>query len=297
MMNGFIINPAMAGYDGLTSFNLTTRKQWLGLDNSPQTFTLCAQTRILMRKYAIKHVPNKSNQFVSARRGRVGLGMILFNDKNGNFIKSGVGMTYAYHIYFGDAQLSFGLTGSINQYKISPDNLIFRNTNDEPRIAQGLYLPVYVPDAATGIYYMNRDLYAGFSVSQLFQSNIQFGTQALTAYRLKRQYNLMASYRITQRGDFFYEPSLLIKSTEQFFTQADFSFKMYYREKYWVGMSYRTTNTLIVFIGVQKSKYLFGYAYDYSFNSLQTYTYGSHEFTIAAKFGDTARRYSWQNRY
>ena len=31
MMNGFLLNPAVAGSEGYTAINLTAREQWLGL--------------------------------------------------------------------------------------------------------------------------------------------------------------------------------------------------------------------------------------------------------------------------
>jgi len=45
MFNKFLINPAVAGSDGYTSFNLTAREQWIGIDNSPKTHSLSYQTR------------------------------------------------------------------------------------------------------------------------------------------------------------------------------------------------------------------------------------------------------------
>ena len=33
MMNKFLINPAVAGSEGYTSFNLTAREQWIGLQH------------------------------------------------------------------------------------------------------------------------------------------------------------------------------------------------------------------------------------------------------------------------
>ena len=37
IMNGFLVNPSLAGRDGLTTVNLTVRKQWVGLANAPST--------------------------------------------------------------------------------------------------------------------------------------------------------------------------------------------------------------------------------------------------------------------
>jgi hypothetical protein len=41
----------------------------------------------------------------------------------------------------------------------------------------------------------------------------------------------------------------------------------------------------------------FGYAYDYTLQEIQSITYGTHEITIALKFGDNSRRYRWLDRY
>ncbi len=46
MMNKFLINPAVAGSEGYTAFNLTSRKQWLGIKDAPLTFAASGQTRL-----------------------------------------------------------------------------------------------------------------------------------------------------------------------------------------------------------------------------------------------------------
>ena len=43
MMNKFLINPAVAGSEGYTAFNLTSRKQWLGIKDAPLTFQIGKQ--------------------------------------------------------------------------------------------------------------------------------------------------------------------------------------------------------------------------------------------------------------
>ncbi|MCK4750811.1 MAG: type IX secretion system membrane protein PorP/SprF, partial [Bacteroidales bacterium] len=37
LMNGYLLNPAITGHDGYTSFNLTARQQWLGFKDAPAT--------------------------------------------------------------------------------------------------------------------------------------------------------------------------------------------------------------------------------------------------------------------
>jgi len=41
----------------------------------------------------------------------------------------------------------------------------------------------------------------------------------------------------------------------------------------------------------------FGYAFDFTLQKIQRITYGTHEITLAMKFGDNTRRYRWLDRY
>jgi type IX secretion system PorP/SprF family membrane protein len=295
MMNGFMLNSAMAGYDGFTSVNLTARQQWLGIENAPQTFSLSLQTRILKRSWQIKSKPLRNNKFIPARTGRVGLGIVIFSDRNGAFTQTGATMSYAYHIPFPNSQLSFGLSGSLSQFKIDITSSDFRG-NWDPK-SSILAQPFYVPDANAGVFYTHKDFYAGLSIAQLLQSAVKIGNPGLDAFHASRSYIILAGYKFAQHGDLSYEPSVLIKTTEQLFPQVDLSLKAIYYENYWVGFSYRTTNTLIFLVGIKKNRIYIGYAFDYSFNAFQSYTLGSHELNIALKFGDSAKRYKWLNRY
>jgi type IX secretion system PorP/SprF family membrane protein len=296
MINGFMINSAMAGYDGFTSFNLTSRQQWLGINDAPSTISMSFQTRILKRSYIIKREPIKQeNKFIPARTGRVGLGINLYSDRNGSFSNTGITFSYAYHIPLQNAQLSLGLSGSISQIKVNINNSDFRESGD--KTLSNDRVPFYIPDANVGIFYSNRKFYAGFSVAELFQSPLKLGSNAFDAYQLKRHYFILAGYRLNNQVNVVYEPTILIKTTEQFFPQIDFSIKAYFYENYWMGVSYRTANTMIFFLGVKKNRFYASYAFDYSFNAIQTFTFGTHEINLAFKFGDSAKRYRWLNRF
>lgn len=294
MMNGFIINSAIAGYDGFTSFDFTSRQQWLGFQNAPRTFSISAQTRLLKRSFMIKTRPKKSNRFIPARKGRVGLGIHVFTDRNGYFTQTGATMAYSYHIPFPNSQLSFGVSATYFQLSADATGFIFRDKEDP--IIKALSNPVHAPDANTGIYYMNRDFYIGFSAANLLESNLKFNSD-LEDYQLKRHYYLMAGYQFYERANIIYEPSILLKTTEQLMPQVDLTMKLLYYDKYWFGLSYRTASTAIVFMGFKKNYLYIGYAFDYSFNTFQKYSWGSHELNLALKFGDSAKRYRWVNRF
>jgi hypothetical protein len=48
LYNKFLINPAVAGSDGYTSFNLTAREQWIGFSGAPRTVSFSMQTKEIM---------------------------------------------------------------------------------------------------------------------------------------------------------------------------------------------------------------------------------------------------------
>ena len=41
----------------------------------------------------------------------------------------------------------------------------------------------------------------------------------------------------------------------------------------------------------------FAYAFDMALTDIRKHSFGSHELTLAVKFGESARRYKWINAY
>jgi hypothetical protein len=95
------------------------------------------------------------------------------------------------------------------------------------------------------------------------------------------------------------EPSVMLRSSDMLFQalQADITTRIYYKEDYWLGLSYRTSNSVIVLAGLKVDRFYFGYAFDFTLSDIRTQTYGSHELTVLARFGDNPRRYRWINKY
>ena len=240
MNNGFLLNPAMAGHDGYTSFNITSRKQWVGFENSPLTYSVSGQTRLLKKSYKIINRPVKSNKYKPSSKGRVGIGGFVFNDINGLVARTGVQMSYAYHIYIRQSQLSFGLAAQVFQYKI--DHTRLETFDIDPTINTELKIATFIPDANAGIYWTSPKFFLGFSANQLLQSPLKLGSDVLSDFQLLRHYYLMGGYRfIGDQSGFDLEPSFLMKTTEQLLPQVDLSLKLYYKTEYWIGTSYRTS--------------------------------------------------------
>jgi len=295
-MNGFILNPSMAGYDGFTSINTTARQQWLGIEDAPQTFSASWQTRVLARSYRIvDHPVREKNMLVPSTKGRVGLGAYVINDANANMARTGLQFAYAYHIFMDNHQLSFGLAGKVFQYRIASENLSF-GSDEDPLVDAGIRFVGYIPDIDFGMYWTNTNYFIGASVNNLIQTRINSKVNVLDI-RVLRHYWVMGGYRFSVGEDLAIEPNMMIKTTEQLIPQFDIGAKVFYKHDFWAGLAFRTDGSLITLIGMRNRGLFVGYAFDLSFTSIQRFNYGTHELSISYKFGDDARRYRWLRRY
>ena len=295
MLNGFLINPAVAGSEGYTAVNLTAREQWIGFQDAPGTYALSIQTRILRNSFIAKSSSIKKKQTYSSRSGKVGVGGYIFSDRNGAIERTGLKASYAYHLFFGNSQLSLGLSLTAFQLRLNADKINLDDPNDNMWInANG---SAFIPDADLGIYFDTPNYYVGFSADQLLESVIKLGGTGYDQYRLERNYYIIGGYDIGLSELLVLTPSTLIKMSEAGAFQTDISAKIYYDQTYWGGLTYRTGNALIIMVGISLDKLVFGYAFDISMSSIMKQSFGTHEFVIAVKLGDNARRYRWLNRY
>jgi len=295
VMNKYLINPAVAGSGGYTQINLTAREQWIGIKDSPKTHALSIHSRILRNSFISKTFAIRRNQKSSLRDGRVGLGAYIFNDRSGLISRTGFQFTYAYHINIQEGQLSFGLSGNIYQFKLDQQEMRSYEPDDATlNYARGTTL---IPDADFGVYFANQSMYVGFSTAYLFQSAFKFGNQGYKNFRLKRHHYLVGGYNHELNSNIRIEPNLMMKLSESPRFQMDLGTNIYFYENYWGGLAYRTGGALIIMGGVKVDKFYFGYAFDYTFINLMRHSFGSHEFMLAMKLGENARRYRWLKSY
>lgn len=310
MMNGFLVNPAVAGHEGYTAVNLTARDQWMGIKDAPATYAVSAQSRLLKNSFISRQSSMAKRKRVMQRSGRVGYGVYAFTDMAGAFTRTGIQGTYSYHIPLNSAQLSFGFSVTGFQFGISDSKM--RLLEDQDELLMKTDRTALVPDANFGVYFTNNHIYAGISAMQLFQSPLLFSNDLNgPGFKMLRHYYLTAGYRFEAAEGLLLEPSFLFKTTEKFIAQVDANVKAYLGENYWLGVSYRTggsyglveeslsgNGSAAVFMGgIKIDKIHIGYAFDYNFSAIGARSLGSHEITAAIKFGDNVKRYRWLNRY
>jgi type IX secretion system PorP/SprF family membrane protein len=301
VMNGFLLNPSYAGSDGYSTFSFTAREQWVGLENAPSTFAAAFQTRILSDSYISKSTSVRRKMTRPTKGGRIGMGGYLFADRNGIMKRTGAQFSYAYHISLNNyRQLSFGLAATAYQYFVDKNGAFLPKEEYPDEWLDSYDAVVYIPDANFGVSYTTRNYYVGYSMNNLFRGLLMIGNKGNNSRSELGYYYLTGGYKFTlPDNDWMIEPSAMMKSSDMLFKsfQMDISTRVYYKEDYWMGLSYRTNDAIILLAGMKFDRYYLGYACDFTLSDIRKQSFGTHELTIVAKFGDSARRYRWINRY
>jgi type IX secretion system PorP/SprF family membrane protein len=300
MQNKYIINPAIAGSDGYTSVNITTRQQWTGLKGAPKMNSASFQTRFIKQKYSIKTRRSGNRVLRKKTDGKVGLGGYVYNYRSGLVQRTGFQASYVYHTWVqrkNQLSMSLGLSGY--HFRINEEEIDFE-IQEDPVLATELMRGIFVPDIVFGAYWLNERYALGFSADQLLGGELKLGSSGYDNYQMKRHFYLMGSYSFFFGKEIELRPSFLYKMSEELRPQLDFGLTYIFdnfKNAYWAGIAYRTENIIVCTIGVRADQLYFGYGFDYGLNQLQKLTYGTHEFSVAFQLGAPQKRFRWMNRY
>lgn len=297
IMNGFLINPSFAGRDGYTTVNLTVREQWVGMAGAPRTFAASFQTRILKNSYISKSTSVRKNIIKPTKGGKVGLGGYIFNDNNGIMKRTGIQLDYAYHIAMGQSggypnDLALGLAMTAYQFAINTDGLIY--DHNDP-LMNSYDRSVFIPDFNFGASYTTSRYYAGFAMTNLLRGSIIFADTSSNNRSELGNYFLTGGVKFPINPEWVLEPSAFIKASDMLFksVQLDLTTRVFYKDDYWAGLSWRTNDAIILMMGLKYDRFYFAYAFDFTLTDIRKQSFGTHEITLAVKFGESARRYKW----
>lgn len=301
IMNGYLINPSFAGLDGYSTVTLTAREQWIGLPQNPATYAASFQTRILKNSYISKSTAVKKRIIKPSKGSRVGAGGYVFNDNNGIMRRTGLQAIYAYHINLGNSEdyqrnLSFGLAMTAYQFAVNTDNLIY--DMDDP-LLNTYDRSVFIPDFNFGTSYSTSRYYIGFAMTSLLRGSLIFGDVENSKRHEIGHFYLTGGVKFPVSANWTIEPSAYIKSSDMVLKsiQMDLTGRVYYKNDYWAGLSWRTNDALILLLGLKYDRFYFAYAFDFTLTDIRRQSNGTHELTVAVKFGENARRYKWINAF
>jgi type IX secretion system PorP/SprF family membrane protein len=282
VFNGLFINPAYAGYKQDIYLQSFYRSQWTGLDGAPKSFSVSADAAL--------------------NDNRVGLGILVAQDKIGAQSTLAAYANYAYKLQIGDnenSRLSFGIGGGFVQAGIDGSQL-HAVRNDDTYVPSG-YQSTLLPDARLGVLYTNDDLFVGLSADNLLAQHLK-RDQSLLVPIPKPHYYFTAGALFELNDATKFKPSVLLKDDAAGPTSLDINAFFLLGERVWIGSTYRTAVPLYakphLQSNLQKSnsitgmaeffateKFRVGYAFDYSLTPIGTTSYGTHEVSIGIYLG------------
>jgi type IX secretion system PorP/SprF family membrane protein len=287
MFNGLAVNPAYAGYKEDWTLNLSSRIQWVGIDDAPKTGTL-----------SVDGLTNSTNQ-------NIGIGLIATFDKLGPESTSSVYVNYAYQLRLDEddtKRLSFGLGFGGIQYRL--DGTKFNATDGGDTGVPAGTQSNLTPDFRFGVYYYSSSMYVGASVFNLLSGskidNLQQYKQARTIY-------LTGGAMLPMSDAIDLKPSVMIKEDFKGPTNLDVTNFVVLNKAVWLGASYRTGINIWHKSNLQNSldktdavagivqfyigeRFRLGYSYDFTTSRLASSQSGSHELSLSISFSGKSQR-------
>lgn len=263
--NDYLYDPAVAGSRPWFEIRSTHRNQWVGIQDAPRTFMLSATT------------PLGTN---------MGLGGYIFTDNVGPSRRTGMQLSYAYHLRITeDIKLGLGLSFGMLQFLIDGSKIEFHDP-DEPLMDDQLRGSL-MPDATFGLYLYHEKWWFGATAPQLLHNRvIFFDDQDQSFSTLAAHYYALGGYRFAIGEDLKLEPSFLLKYVDPVPPKLDLTATVRYRDMVWLGATYRTEDALSFMVGYwMKKTFQFGYSYDLTTTNLRNYTSGTHEVMLGVTFG------------
>ena len=264
----FLIAPTYAAIADFVRIRLSAGTQWVGVTGAPDYQSLAGDMRLGERS---------------------GVGLMLYNDRNGNTKQMGGKATFAHHLTldrYDNHFISFGISYALNTFRIDIDK--FDNIPD-PQVTNDRFTVNHNFDVA--VLYRYKRWFVNLSGLNILNKDIErFYKEEPKALR---NYLVYAGYRYKKdkNSRFEIEPSVLYQYYESDGrSTTDFNLKFRWMDLddyYWVGVNYRSLNDQIFkplnigpMAGLKRGMVYFAYSYQLHLNELIRYNSGTHVITL-----------------
>ncbi|HVD99564.1 MAG TPA: type IX secretion system membrane protein PorP/SprF [Cytophagaceae bacterium] len=267
MFNTLAINPAYAGSRDVISATALYRKQWVNTPGSPRTATFSVDAPF--------------------KKEKIGLGMVVFNDKIGITNTTGMYVSYAFRMRLKKGTLALGLQAGFSQYSADFSSVKLDQDNQYDG-AFASNVNKFMPNFGAGVYYNTDKFYIGVSLPRLVNNKMfNKADSAVSVSKQVRHMFFMAGGVIPISQDVKLKPSTLIKIVEGAPLEFDLNTNVWFYDAVAAGISYRLgAGTIVSMIEVQASKQIrIGYAYDAAVGKSKVVGRGAHEIMARYEFG------------
>ncbi|MDA3954660.1 MAG: type IX secretion system membrane protein PorP/SprF [Bacteroidales bacterium] len=267
MFNEYMINPAVAGTFNYFQIRGNFRNQWIGIKGGPQTMSISG------------YGPFKERE--------MGYGGYIYNDVTGPEGRLSLGGTYAYNMQITDEwRISGGISFGMFQYKLDRSKLTSDPTVYDPLMNSTVDKKTML-DATAGIYAWTSYYYVGLSAHQLLGNKYNLyesGDTIQGISRLTQHIYLTGGANFILTKEFILSPSVLIKYSSPGVVQADITATLFYNQVAWFGLSYRTSDAIVVMAGYNYNLISLGIAYDITVSDIRKYSGSTLEIMLVYKF-------------
>jgi type IX secretion system PorP/SprF family membrane protein len=255
LSNPLTINPAFAGIHNQFSARMQYRTQWAGLDANPRTFNFSSN--------------------ISIAQNKVGLGLMVLQDKLGDIKNIEVAVPVSYKIKLQEeTYLSFGMQAGFVNQRTDLSGLNIRDAGDD---AFKAYSETTF-NLGSGVMLKHDKYRVGISVPRMLPTSINPSGASIELYR--QHYYLFGSYNFRMNDKLWFKPSVLLRGTKGTPLSADVNTTVTYRDYYSAGLFTRNFQTYGVLMQALFKKYHLTYVFEIPQSKSASLQFTSHEIGI-----------------
>jgi type IX secretion system PorP/SprF family membrane protein len=260
MYNMSVMNPAYAGSKESLSLGLLYRKQWIELEDAPNTATLFG------------HSPVGKN---------VGLGLSVINDKIGPVEENNVYGDFSYTLKLsGEHKLALGIKAGLTLHNVDLHSKIASTLPDPTDGVFGKDVSNSYFNFGSGAFYYTDKYYLGVSVPNMLKAkHLDFDGRSYGSET--NHYFFTGGYVFNLNESIKFKPFFMVKSSFEAPASLDVSTNFLFKEKFEIGATYRRDDSFGAMVNYAITPALkIGYAYDHIVSDLKVTTPSSHEIIL-----------------
>ncbi len=249
-----IINPAYAGFSHELNMALNYRKQWAGFEGSPSTVNFSSH--------------------IALRENKMGVGLIVQEDKIGANNTTEIQATYGYHLPISEyVKLSFGLQAGFINYKSDYSGLTI-----DPNDPKFSLVNEWQPNFGAGIMLTSTNYMISISSPKMLQPSGDVVEQGLYG----RNFIGMAAYVFMVTPRVRLRPYALYRTQAKFNSSYDLGVSLLGDDSYVVGIFMRKLTTFGVTGQIKVGEAMrLSYAFELPTNNSVGTNFTTHEFQIS----------------
>lgn len=277
--------PALTGANDYLDIRLSYRQQWVGFEGAPRTVYLSAYSSLKSKE---KNLQERSLRLeekneASGTKLKHGIGGYLQSNEEGPFKQLDFNLNYAVHVpVFHRTYLSFGVSAGLNNEKIDIADITVKNGSIDQTYQSWL-------NDGTANTYLN--LQGGFALNSdhyyVAYSTVPFlrtflsGNENVYEDEDYMRHQIATGGRLYLNQDVELIPNGFVRIDKAMPLLFDAGMRVRYQQKYWTGVSYRNTGTIIGMLGLNVNDlWNLSYSYEYGVSDLSSYNSGTHEIVL-----------------